>query len=61
MLVDQEGPAGKTTPMGEGEIKPKGAAGAGARRYAAMKEVPRVSVSEGDDGVSRRSRPVDRT
>jgi hypothetical protein len=47
--------------MGEGEIKPEGAAGAGARRYAAIKDVPRAFASEGDDGVSRRSRPADRT
>jgi hypothetical protein len=46
--------------MGEGEIKPEGAAGAGARRYAAMKDVPRAAASEGGDGVSRRSRPTDR-
>jgi hypothetical protein len=46
--------------MGEGEIKPKGAAGAGARRYAAMKDIPRASTLEGGDGVSRRSRPADR-
>jgi hypothetical protein len=47
--------------MGEGEIKPEGAAGAGARRYATMKDVTRASASEGGDEGSRRSRPADRT
>jgi hypothetical protein len=46
--------------MGDGEILPKGAAGAGVGRYATMKEVPRKSALVGEGVASRRSRPAER-
>ncbi len=45
-------------PTGESETEPWGTGGRGARMYTAIKEVPRASPSEDEDGVSRRSRPA---
>jgi hypothetical protein len=45
-------------PTGERETKPWETGGGGARMYATIKEVLRVSPLEDKDGASRRSRPA---
>ena len=62
LLNAEKGCPAVSPPIGERETNPWGATGAGARRYAAMKDNPKASIAfEEADDDSRRSSPADKT
>jgi len=54
LLNTERGRPSVSPPIGEKETKPWGTTDAGARRYAAMKDMPRASTAEEGDEDSRR-------
>jgi hypothetical protein len=61
LLNTEKGRPSVSPPIGERETKPWGTTGAGTRRYATMKDMPRAYTVEEADEDSRRSRPAVKT